>query len=310
VITVHGLCATPRTGAPAAKSECKTVITRSEFEKLTDTFEPNMPQQVRRQFANQYPSILYKSDIARKRGLDKDPHYLEMLKFTKMELLTRELDRAIEAEAGKIPPGEINEYYASNAKNFEQATLQRILLPKPNQNEPRGIAQPVGTQAAPDDRTLARVADLLRARATANEDFDKLQAAAYEAAGVQEPPPTLNASVRLANLPPSQASVFDLEPGQLSPVFNEPRAFYFYRLVSKSTLPLAEVDGEIRNTLRNLRLETVHQELESAISYDLNKEYFGSDAAPASPGTKPAQNLAPSNPAAPANLAPAPQPKE
>ena len=310
VITVHGLCAAARTEAPAAKSECKTVITRSEFENLTDTFDPNMPQQVRRQLAHQYPSILYKSEIARKRGLDNDPHDLDMLKFLKMESLTRELDHAIEAEADKIQPGEIKDYYDKNAKDFEQASLQRILLPKPNQNEPRGMAQPAGTPAATDNRTLARMAERLRARAAANEDFAKLQRAAYEAAGVQAPPPTLNAKVRPANLPASHASVFDLEPGQLSPLFNEPRGFYFYRLVSKSTLPLADVNEEIRNNLRNLHLETLRQELQSAISYDLNKDYFGSDAPPAGPGTKPAQNLAPSNPTGPAKPAPATQPKE
>jgi PPIC-type PPIASE domain len=260
---------------------------------------------------HQYPSILYKSEIARKRGLDKDPHYLEMLKFLETELLTRELDRASEAEADKIQPGEIKDYYHKNAENFEQASLQRILLPKPNQNEPKGMAQPAGTPATTDDRTLARVADLLRARAAANEDFDKLQRAAYEAAGVQAPPPpTLNAKVRPENLPASQASVFDLEPGQLSPVFNEPRGFYFYRLVTKSTGPLADVNEEIRNNLRNQHLETLRQELQSAISYDLDKDYFGSDAPPAGPGTKPAQNLAPSNPRGPAKPAPATQPKE
>jgi len=43
------------------------------------------------------------SQEARKRGLEKDPHYLEMLKFTKMELLKLEFERSLERKAGQVP---------------------------------------------------------------------------------------------------------------------------------------------------------------------------------------------------------------
>ena len=75
-------------------------------------------------------------------------------------------------------------------------------------------------------------------------------------------------------------------------------------------VPRADVNEEIRNNLGNQHLKTLRQELQSAISYDLDKDYFGSDAPPAGPDTKPAQNLAPSNPRGPAKPAPATQPKE
>jgi hypothetical protein len=312
VITVHGFCPASKADRATDKSECKTIITRAEFEQLANTFDPNMPQQVRRQLANQYPSILYKSEMARQRGLDKDAHYLEMLKFLKMELLTRELDRSTEAEVDQIQPAEIKDYYEKNAKSFEQASLERILVPKPNQFDPSpgANANPAGTQTTKDEEMLAKIADSLHARAAANENFDKLQQAAYEAAGYQAPaPPTLNPKVRRAYLPASEAAVFDFEPGQLSPVFNEPRGFYFYRLVSKNTLPLSEVSEEIRNILRGQRLDALRQERQSAISYELNKEYFG-DAPPTGSGAKPVQGSAPPTPMRPAPAAHATPAKE
>ncbi len=86
VITIYGLCAPPKAGAkPTPQAECKTVVTRAEFEKLANALQPKMTPQVRRQLANQYPQIVYMSELARKRGLDKDPHFLEMLRFTRMD---------------------------------------------------------------------------------------------------------------------------------------------------------------------------------------------------------------------------------
>lgn len=310
VITVHGFCPAAKPDRATDKSDCKTVITRAEFEQLANTFDPNMSQQVRRQLANQYPSILYKSEMARQRGLDKDAHYLEMLKFLKMELLTRELDRFAEADADQIQPAEIKDYYEKNLESFEQASLERIFVPKPSPVDPRLGANPASTATSKDEEKLAKIADSLHTRAAANENFDKLQQAAYDAAGYQAPaPPTLNPKVRRANLPPSEAAVFDLKPGQLSPVFNEPGSFCFYRLVSRNTLPLSEVSEEIRNIVRGQRLDAFRQELESAISYDLNKDYFG-DAPRTGSGAKPVQGSAPPTSVRPAPAAPATPPKE
>jgi hypothetical protein len=304
VITIRGLC--PGGQTPPAKdadANCKTVITRAEFEKLADSLQPNMPQQLRQQLATQYPQILFMAQEARKRGLENDPHYLAVLKFTKMELLRMELQRSMEEQAGKIPESELQDYYKKNKADFEQAALSRVFIPKSRQTDtPKNGATPEEVQKVREDSTaaMAKVADDLHTRAAAGEDFDKLQKEAYEAAGVKATvPPTLNPKVQRTMLPASQSSVFDLKPGELSPVISDSQGFVFYRMQSKTNQSLPEVREEIKTMLRNARVQAVRSKMENAVSADLNKDYFGEtqQAAPAGSGIRPSDRPRPTPPA-------------
>jgi hypothetical protein len=314
VITIRGICAPPKAGtAPKPQSECKTVVTRADFEKLAGALQPKMTPQVRRQLANQYPQILFMSEEARKRGLDKDPHYLEMLRFTKMELLKLELERSLEDEAEKVPESEIKDYYQKNAKTFEQISVLRIFIPKVKQIQPKDGANAAETDTARKDSeiAMAKVAEDLHTRAAAGEDFDKLQKDAYEAAGIKaSPPPTSNPRLRRTNLPAAQGSVFDLKEGDLSPVINDVSGSYIYKIVSRTAPTVADVEDEIRNTLRSQRLQAMRQKLQTSVSSELNKDYFGPDLPPGSPGMPGAPRPMPMNRAPAPTPPPTAQPKE
>jgi len=280
VITIHGLCPAGQTPpVQDAEQNCKTVITRAEFEKLANSLQPNMPQQLRQKLANQYPQILFMAQEARKRGLENDPHYQAVLKFTKMELLRMELQRSMEEEAGKVPEAEVQDYYQKHKADFEEAGILRVFIPKSRQTDtPKPGATPEEVQKTREESTasMAKVAEDLHARAAAGEDFDKLQKEAYEDAGVKTAiPPTLNPKVRRNMLPASQSAVFDLKPGELTPVINDSQGFVFYRMESKTNLPLPEVREETKTMLRNARLQAVRSKMENAVSADLNKDYFG-----------------------------------
>jgi len=312
VITINGVCETPKAGAPAGKSGCTTVITRAEFEKLADGLQPNMPPQVRKQLATQYPQILFMSQQARKRGLEQNPHYLQMLNFTKMELLKLELERSLQEEADKVPEAEISDFYQKNSSNFEQTTFLRVFVPKTRATDPpKEGATPAEGDAVRkrSEAEMKTVAEDLHNRAVAGEDFDKLQKEAYEAAAVKAtPPPTMNANIRRGNLPGPQSPVFDLKPGELSGVLNDPTGYYFFKVVSKTTLPLAQARDEIRTTLRTQRLQAMRQAMLSSVSADLNQDYFGD--APADPGMPGGPRPTPTNRMRPAPPPPSTQPKE
>jgi hypothetical protein len=281
VITIRGVCPPPKTGAtPVPQSQCKTVVTRAEFEKLANALQPKMTPQVRRQLANQYPQILYYSEEAKKRGLDKDPHYLEMFRFYKMGLLKAELDRSLEEEAERVSESEIKDYFDKNAKNFEQISVLRIFVPKVKQIQPKEGATLTDTEASRKDSeaAMAKVAEDLHTRAASGEEFDKLQKDAYEAAGIKaSAPPTLNPKLRRTNLPATQTSVFELKEGELSPVISDVSGFYIYKIVSRTKPAVADVQDEIRNTLRTQRLQAMRQKMQTAFTSELNQEYFGPD---------------------------------
>jgi hypothetical protein len=302
VITIHGFCPSGRGTAANGSADCKTVVTRVEFEKLANSLQPNMPLQLRQQLANQYPQILYMAEEARKRGLENDPHYLVVLKFTKMELLRMELQRSLEEKAGKVSDAEVRDYYNKNVKDFERASMQRIYIPKSRQADaPKPGSTPEEVQKARDDSiaAMAKVADDLHARAAAGEDFDKLQKDAYDAAGVKATvPPTLSPKVRRSNLPVTQSSIFDMKPGELSPVINDTQGFFIYRMQSKTTPPLADMKDEIRDSLSSQRLQELHSKMQNAVSADLNKDYFGEteQAPPTGSGIRPSNRPRPTPP--------------
>jgi hypothetical protein len=76
--------------------------------------------------------------------------------------------------------------------------------------------------------------------------------------------------------------VFDLQPGQVSEVLNEPGGLYIFRLQSKKKLTLAEVTPEINRTLEQERMREAVDKLTQNIKPELNPAYFG--AGPASEG--------------------------
>src|SRR3954462_3480838 len=95
VITIKGVCSDKSSDA----ANCQTVMTRAQFEKLADAIQPNMPPQVKRQLANAYPRLLVMAQEAEKRGLDKQPRFEETLKFARLQILSQELNRSLQAQA-------------------------------------------------------------------------------------------------------------------------------------------------------------------------------------------------------------------
>src|SRR5581483_251118 len=83
-------------------SNCKTVVTREQFEKLADSLNPSMPPAVRRQLATAYPRLLLFSKKAREMGLDKEPRYQEMMQWASLQVLSNNLTQQLQKKAGDI----------------------------------------------------------------------------------------------------------------------------------------------------------------------------------------------------------------
>ena len=111
VLTIKGVC--PATAAGAAKTtaagktataaakkpaDCKTEMTRAQFEKIAGGLSPNITPQLKRQLEQALPRFMAMSEAAKKKGLDKSPRYLETLKIAKMQILTTELQRQVQEE--------------------------------------------------------------------------------------------------------------------------------------------------------------------------------------------------------------------
>jgi hypothetical protein len=339
VITITGICpAQPKTAAakpvpkpasavtsPAAKTpraDCKTVITKAQFEKLASSLAPNITPPQKKQLGGLLPQLIIMSDAAKKRGLDKTPEFEEKLKFARMQILNQEVRASIQAEAAKVPPEEIANYYKEHPDAFEQFNLDRLFVPRSKQptaepkedddknkklTEEEQKAKQAEEKAKADEAELAmsKLAESLRARAAAGEDMAKLQKEAFEAAGMKIESPTVNLpKVRRTGLPPTHAAVFELKAGEVSQVINDANGHYIYKVNSTDVPPLDQVKAEINSTLQNQRMHALMDKLNSTYTIVPNEAYFG----PPGPAQMPPPRIQ-NRRNAPSPMAPATQPQ-
>jgi hypothetical protein len=364
VLTIDGVCPpAPKTAgatktttgkpATAAKkpADCKTVITRAEFEKIASALSPNVTPQLKRQLAQALPKFMAMSEAAKKKGLDKTPQFKQTVKFAEMQILTTELQRSVQEDAEKVPPAEIAEYYKKNPEAYEQFSLDRLFIPRNKQSdEPKSNSKdnakeeklsPEAEKAKANDekeeqekgeQEMNKLADTLRERAAAGEDFAKLQKEAFAAAGMKMDSPTVSLpAVRRTGLPPAHSAVFDLKVGEVSALISDNGGHYVYKVVSKEVLPLDKVETEIHNTLKTQHLKDAMEKYQNSYHTETNEAYFGPPtpmggrpgqmmppphmqhppmAQPQGQGTGPAapQQAAPPAADAPAQAAPSPKP--
>lgn len=285
VITIQGLC----DGADKTAADCKTIVTKAQFEHLVETVAPKLPPPAKKQFANRYANALSMSKAAEKEGLDKTPKFDEMMQLTRMQILQQLLGQSVQEKASEVSDKDIEDYYNANQPAYEEFNLLKISVPRTKDPLPNAPKLSDAMQKKHDDanaEAMKKLADTLRTRAAAGEDFTKLQAEAYTAARKKMPVPDTKLDNRRRNtLPPDQSSVFELKAGEVSPVIEDEGGYLIYKVVSKDEMPLDKVRDEIHNTIRGKRIQDGMQALQKATTTTLSDAYFGV-ASPA-PGMMP-----------------------
>jgi PPIC-type PPIASE domain len=278
VITINGFCADPAQRGSA----CKTVITRAQFEKLTEALQPGMSLSLKLNVANAYARNLRMAAAAEKRGLDKTPAFEEEMRYARMQLIAQDLTHALQAEANNISDAEVEQYYRKNESSYEQATLARIFVPRAKQSVPTD--EEAQTKSA--EEAMAKVAAELRTRAMNGEDPDKLQVEAYTAAGFpRTTPDTKMEKVRSATLPLQHEAVMDLKPGEVSEVFSDPGGAHFiYKMISKQTLTMEHVKTEIRTAISTQRYRDSMKSFQEDVVF--SDAYFNPPGKPAAPAQR------------------------
>ncbi|MBZ5599268.1 MAG: peptidyl-prolyl cis-trans isomerase [Acidobacteriia bacterium] len=278
VITLPGVCDNP----PADKSmaaDCKTVVTRAEFEQILAAVAPNMAPPGRRQLANRYAMGLVMASEAHKMGLDKTPKFEEMMKIMRVQVMSQQLQQALQEKAGDIPDKDIEDYYHQNAAAYDEASLQRIFIPHSKQlAAPKVKLSEAETKKRQEDADAAMKAEAeaLQKRAAAGEDFSKLQQEAFTFAGQKaKPPQTSLGKLRRNTMQSDHAFVFDLKPGEVSKLISDPSGYFVYKMGEKDTLTLENVKEEIHNTLRAQRMQQSMQSMQQSVTHLIRRNLAG-----------------------------------
>ena len=264
-------------------AECKTIVTKAQYEKLVNALNPKMPGMLKRQLATSYPRLLLFAQEARELHLDQDPVFAERMRFASIQLLAQSLNGYFEQEANKISDSDVQLYYQQNAIKFEKAELLRILVPK---QSPESSTSNAGDQS--HNATL-EYAQKLQTRAAAGEDFQVLQKEAFEAAHISSGTPNVSTGKVVANrLPLTHQIVFEMKPGQVSQVIADTSGYYIYKMVRTEMTPLSQASKEIRKTIAAQRVQDSAAALTNSLKFELYPSYFGAAAAERAPSGSPA----------------------
>jgi hypothetical protein len=276
VITINGLCHNSSVGKTAA-SNCKTVITQAQFASVIEAIQPNMPARARRDFALTYANALVMAKRAEQMGLDKGANYDEQMKLARIQILSKELNKAIQEEVSQVSYTDIEHYYNNNIARFEKVEMERIYVPKSRQPFGASDKRPGEVDSevhSKESEPMKEEADILRARAVAGEEFSKLQAEAYQAAGIKSAAPQTTIKIRRTSLPPNQVLVMDLKPGEVSPVLADAGGYIIYKVRTKDTLSVDQAREEVREIVRSQRMQARMDEIQDSAAPTLDDSYF------------------------------------
>jgi hypothetical protein len=318
VVTIKGVC-----DPPAA--DCTTVITKAEFEGIIQAFQPQMKLPQQRQVGSSYGQLLTMAAEAKKRGLDKSARVQVRTHIAVMQALAGELRDNMQEQAGNVTDADAEKYYNDHKANYEQADVERLIIPKaplpadadkdkdkddadkPAAKKPapavaKAAAAKAGTKAAAtktasakpktavvtDEAGMAALAAKLRARAAAGEDFTKLQAEAFAAANIKGAPvETKVPKATRATVPPN---VFDLKSGEISELIPDSRAFFVFKMGTKTTTSFDDAKNDVKTAIKNERMQEAQKAVSEISTTTLNDAYFGPPEptpAPGGPGRQP-----------------------
>ncbi len=291
VITVEGACKSLN----AAPGECKTVITRAEFERLMTVLsrfrngqaQQAIPADAKRQLAIQYSRLLLFASLAEKEGLQSTLDGKELIHFLWLQAMTEELARSIQEKAAPTAQ-QVQDYYDGHQDRFTEWDFQRIVVPL--------------TAATKGQRSeeLKNLAAALQQRASKGDDFDVLQKEAYEKAGVKDRPGTKLVLKPGALLPEGHSAAYRLKPGGVSAVIDDPAGFVIYKLDSRSVLPLDQTKAQIEELVAGEKAQQTIQKLLQSNKVTLNSDYFEAPHQNAGPKTSAVQS--PVGPATPTGM--------
>jgi len=230
-------------GSQASDAGCKNVITRAAFEKHASEIAPGQPPQAAIAIARGYAAQLVFAHRAHELGLDKDPHFDDIVQFTNLQLLSHAMSDHLQQQAKNMPEAEFKKYYEEHPEEFEEVDLLQLTIPKHKEQsfESYSLAAPPPVNTPPDE-TMKAEAEKLRREAIAGGDFKKLEEEAFTVAGdVELAPDPVAGKVTRDTARQFQQLVFDeLQPGQISELVTYQDTWVIFKVVSKQVMPLNE----------------------------------------------------------------------
>jgi len=274
VITIKGYCQATVIGT-TDKAKCQTVVTRSEFEELTETVKADSDAAKSRTAAF-YAKFALLAQEAQRQGLDKDPGVQRKLEIARLQTLGQVKIQDLQAKSMKYTPQELEKFFHDNPALFEQASLQRVFIPATKFIDASQAPQRPVLGSEPE---MKLVAEAIYTRAKAGADFAALQKEALETSNLKDDNVVVDQG-KLARRQLRQAHqvVFDLKQGEVSSLFEEKgEGYYVYKMGPREMPSFESANAAARPVFERQRFDKWMDDITSGAS--ISAEYFGATAA-------------------------------
>jgi parvulin-like peptidyl-prolyl isomerase len=246
--------------------------------------------QGRRQLGEQYAMTLLLAQQAAQHHLDSTPEFRREEAWARSQRLAKaEYEKM--AQAIKVNPDEVGQYYSQHAKDFEELEVRQVGIRKKAEG-----AKPGSPGLAPQD-AQAR-AEAIRKALAAGTDIKKVTTdfampnVVFIDRGTQRLP-----HGRLT--PDLDKAVFALKDGELSQSIDTPQTIVFVQVMKHVQPDLKEVQPAVEATLRQQKMQSELGDLKNKANVWMDEDYF-----------KPPTTAAPPQSAGPAHPPGNPPPKQ
>jgi hypothetical protein len=262
-------------------------VTKEDFESTVGEVEPEAEPDAdpdakdRRQYGDDYATVLILSKQALANHLDADPDVKRQLAINRLQILS-DAQFASLMKASKPSEQEVSDYYAAHLADFDEVLLRRLFIWKVG-------AGSKNAKGLPPEQTRDRANAILQAQASGGDPEKLAQAFNNSEDGMLDvAPPTFT---RGALSPSLEKIAFALKPKEWAEGEDTPDRIMLMQLVKHGRRPLAEVSPVIEQRLQSARMQVKLDELKKNAGIWMDDQYFGKAVA-----TEPGEQRPVSNP--------------
>jgi peptidyl-prolyl cis-trans isomerase C len=248
-------------------------LTAGELSSFLAVMPPNMQQAARRDrkaFVQQVALMHRLSEMAEKAKLDQQSPTREALAFNRMYLLMNAQLHEVLTTIN-VPPAESVSFYNANKERFTQVKVKAIYIPFSADPSAVGANQPKHLSEADAQAKIAK----LREAIAAGADFVKLVKENSEDPTSAAKDGDFGTLRSTDNLPDAiRTAIFALKAGEVSQPVKQPNGFYLFRAEEVAAQPLAEVQEEVLNELKQAHFKQWMDEVNRGLNLKIQNEGF------------------------------------